>query len=68
MILGNRNEKVIFVFIYDEKGVFFYLFYSIARAFLRYLRGKVGFKNVQKEIVIFNFNSIYDFAFYVSDF
>ena len=46
MILGNRNEKVIFVFIYDEKGVFFYLFYSIARVFHRYLRGKVGFKNV----------------------
>ena len=46
MILGNRNEKVIFVFIYDEKGIFFYLFYSIVRTFLRYLRGKVGFKNV----------------------
>ena len=46
MILRNRNEKVIFVFIYDEKSVFLYLFYSIARVFHRYLRGKVGFKNV----------------------
>ena len=39
-------KKLFLYFIYDEKDVFFYLFYSLARAFHRYLRGKVGFENV----------------------
>lgn len=43
MMLGNRNENAIFVFLYDEEIDFIYLFYCIARSFYRYLRGKVGF-------------------------
>ena len=46
MILENRNEKAIFVVVYDEKIDSIYLFCSIARIFHTYLRGKVGFKNV----------------------
>ena len=46
MILGNRNEKAIFIVVYDEKIDLIYLFCRYARTFHTYLRGKVGFKNV----------------------